>query len=782
MIPDRKTMFSLAAIVVGTLVFQGVAKPEKRANPRGVSEPTEGTLYHTDRQGLAIGVLPLKHTDVNADLSGFLARVSVVQEFSNDSKEAIEAVYKFPLPHDAAVDSMEMIIGNRVIKADIKKKEEARKIYEDARNSGRRAALLDQERPNLFTQHVANIMPGDTVKIHIQYVETLKYEDGDYEFVFPMVVGPRYTPAQMSNPETVTVRRIPEGVRAGHDINVRVSVDAGMSIGAVASPSHNVDVLKAGANKMMVALKNAQSIPNKDFILRYDVAGNKIKDAVLTHKADKGGFFTLILQPPDRPAESEITPKEIVFVVDTSGSMHGYPMDKIKEVIKHAFDGLHPRDTFNLITFSGDEHILFPKPVPATRENIATAWKFMQTREGRGGTEMMKAIRAALDPSDEQDHLRVVCFMTDGEVGNDMEILAEIQKHKNARVFAFGIGSSVNRFLLDGMSRYGRGETQFVTLTEDGSAAAKKFQDRVRTPLLTDIEIDWNGLEVANVSPSRIPDLFSAKPLVISGRYSKSGKRTIQLRGKVAGRNFSREIEVEFKASEPKHDVLATLWARRRIEELTATDFRGIQYGSPNQEVKQQITQLGLEFRLMTQFTSFVAVEQKIVNENGQSRRVDVPVEMPEGVSYQGVYGEERREMAMAKRASMPMQSYSGGIANGRMSVNQVPAAPSPIMTESEADKPRDRKVKVDAVVNGPLSSSSKIHASLLTLQAGTQATVQVWLNHASPSVLAKLQAAGFVIEKSEGNLLIGHIDASKLEMLAAVAEVKSIGPVAKTY
>ena len=784
MIPNRKTMFSLAALAVGALIFQGVAKPEKRAAPGGVSEPTEGTLYHTDRQGLAIGVLPLKHTDVNADVSGFLARVSVVQEFTNDSKEAIEAVYKFPLPHDAAVDNMEMIIGSRVIKADIKKKEEARKAYEDARNSGRRAALLDQERPNLFTQHVANIMPGDTVKIHIQYVETLKYEDGDYEFVFPMVVGPRYTPAQMSNPEAVTVRRIPEGFRAGHDINVKVSVDAGMSVGAVSSPSHNVDVLKAGANKMMVALKNAQSIPNKDFILRYDVAGNKIKDAVLTHKADKGGFFTLILQPPDRPAESEITPKEIVFVVDTSGSMQGYPMAKIKEVIKHAFDGLHPRDTFNLITFSGDEHILFPKPVPATRENIATAWKFMQGREGRGGTEMMKAIRAALDPSDDQDHLRVVCFMTDGEVGNDMEILAEIQKHKNARVFAFGIGSSVNRFLLDGMSRYGRGETQFVTLTEDGSAAAKKFQDRVRTPLLTDIEIDWNGLEVASVSPARIPDLFSAKPLVISGRYSKVGKRHIHLRGKVAGRNFSREIEVEFRASEPKHDVLATLWARRRIEELTASDFRGIQYGRPNEEVKQQITQLGLEFRLMTQFTSFVAVEQKIVNENGQPRRVDVPVEMPEGVSYQGVYGDERREMAMAKRSSMPMQSYSVGIAGGRMSVSQAPAAPSPIRTDPESDKPRDRKAKLEVLTNGPNtgSSLSKIHASLLTLQAGTQTSVQVWLNSVTPAVLAKLQAAGFVIEKSEGNLLVGHIDASKLETLAAIAEVRSINPVVKTY
>lgn len=768
MILNRTILFSLAACTLGIVAFQGSAKPAaKRAAT--ITDATEGTLYHTDKQGRPVDVLPLKHTDVNAEISGFLARVSVVQEFTNDSTEPIEAVYKFPLPHDAAVDNMEMILGKRVIKADIKKREEARKIYDAARNNGQRAALLDQERPNLFTQHVANIMPGDTVKIHIQYVETLKYEEGDYEFVFPMVVGPRYTPAQMANPEAVKVVRTPEGTRAGHDINIKVSVDAGMSIGAVASPSHNVDVLKAGANQMLVALKNSQSIPNKDFVLRYDVAGNKIKDAVLTHKADRGGFFTLILQPPDRIVESEVTPKEIVFVVDTSGSMHGQPMDKIKEVIKLAFDGLHPRDTFNLITFSGDEHILFPRPVPATRENIATAWKFMQTRDGRGGTEMMKAIRASLNPSDEQDHLRVVCFMTDGEVGNDLEILAEIQKHKNARVFAFGIGNSVNRFLLDGMSRYGRGETQFVTLSEDGSLAAKKFHERVRTPLLTDIEIDWNGLAVTDISPARIPDLFSAKPLILSGRYAKAGRNTIRLRGKVAGRNYSREIAVDLPASEPKHDVLATLWARRRIEEISARDFYGIQQGRPDAEVKNEITKLGLEFRLMTPFTSFVAVEEKIVNENGRQRRVDVPVEMPEGVSYEAV-GPEQREALMPSVQARG----SGGFIGQPMS---APPSPRKVRTaEREVDKLAQKNAPDEK------KESAKIHASLLTLQPGTQVSIQVWLDSISTSVLAQLKAAGLVIDKVEGNRIVGHIDAAKLEMLAKITEVRTIAPAVKTH
>jgi Ca-activated chloride channel family protein len=684
---------------------------------------------------------------------------------------------------------MEMWIGKRVVKAQIKKKEDARKIYDDARNNGQRAALLDQERPNLFTQHVANIMPGDTVKIHIQYVETLKYEDGDYEFVFPMVVGPRYTPAEMSNPEAVKVHRTPEGTRAGHDINVKVSVDAGMEIGPVSSPSHNVDVLNGGSKGvMMVALKNAQSIPNKDFILRYAAAGAKIKDAVLLHRNhNREGFFTLIMQPPDRVAEAEITPKEIVFVIDTSGSMHSYPMDKIKETIKHAFDGLHPRDTFNLITFSGDEHILFPKPVPATRENINTAWEFMKTRDGRGGTEMMKAIRAAFaGMEDHPEKVRIVCFMTDGEVGNDMEILAEIRRNSNARVFAFGIGNSVNRFLLDGMGRQGRGETQFVTLSEDGSAAAKTFHQRVHSPLLTDIQIDWNGAPVADVYPQRINDMFAAKPLQINGRFDGAftGKRTIRVRGKMAGRPYQKDIEIDFASAGPKHDVLSTIWARRKVEELTATDYRNIQYGNPNPEVKQQVTDIGLKYRLMTQFTSFVAVEDKVVNEGGRQQTVQVPVEMPEGVSYDGV-GPERRKMAV--RASYAPGSFAGrgGALQAEMVSVMAPPPASQAMPDGNRVRPvlaqpkptiadkREEKEKADAS-----PASIKIHASLLNIPAAQTVQVRVWLSaQASPAILAKLKAAGFTLGVASGQLLTGTVQAGNLEKLASIAEVRVIGP-----
>jgi TonB family protein len=263
---------------------------------------------------------------------------------------------------------------------------------------------------------------------------------------------------------------------------------------------------------------------------------------------------------------------------------------------------------------------------------------------------MMKAIRAALAPSDEQDHVRIVCFMTDGEVGNDMEIISEIQKHPNARVFAFGIGSAPNRFLLDKMAEQGRGEVEYVTLEDDGSAAARRFHERVRNPLLTDIEIDWAGLPVADVYPKRIPDLFSVKPLILTGRYTSAARGVIRLRGNLAGLKFAKEIPVELPESQPEHDSLATLWARTRIDDLMSQDYAGIQNGAAQPDVREAITQLGLEYRLVTQFTSFVAVEEMTVTDGGQPRRIDVPVEMPEGMSREGVFGEEN-DQSFGQRA-----------------------------------------------------------------------------------------------------------------------------------
>src|SRR5829696_7183791 len=434
--PKRITPQRHAPLASFLLMLSAVLLAPHAAAQSASQVSTPGSLSAFGRKGVARGLCPLRHTDVRASVAGFLARVTVTQEFENPFKDKIEAVYTFPLPQAAAVDDMTMRVGERTVKGKIMRREEAGEVYRAARNAGQVASLLDQERPNVFTQSVANVMPGERVTVVISYVETLKYEAGTYEFVFPMVVGPRYIPGtptgrmprrgrlpntdRVPDASRITPAAAPRGTRAGHDISVEVSLDAGVPVEGLKSPSHEIDVEWPSPSGARLRLRSLAVIPNKDFILRYDVAGQKIQDAVLTHRDPRGGYFTLILQPPDRVAAADVTPKELVFVLDTSGSMEGSPTEKAKETMRLALAGLNPHDTFNLITFAGDTSILFKEPVPATPQNLSKAQKFLETREGGGGTEMMKAIRAALDPSDAADHVRVVCFMTDGQVGNDL--------------------------------------------------------------------------------------------------------------------------------------------------------------------------------------------------------------------------------------------------------------------------------------------------------------------------------------------------------------------------
>ncbi len=830
----RKFLFkslSLIAVISASLIgLQLLRSSGSVTSAQNVA--TQGSLQVVDPNGASKAICPLKHTDVKAEISGFLARATVTQEFENPFKEKIEAVYTFPLPQNAAVDDMTMIVGDRTVRGKILQREEAEAVYEAAKTRGQTASLLNQERPNIFTQSVANILPGEKIKITISYVETLKYEDGAYEFSFPMVVGPRYVPGNATGaqgngfaPDTdrvpdasrITPQPAPEGMRAGHDVSLEVAVDAGVPIDGLTSKTHDVDIERPDDHRAVVRLKDQSTIPNKDFVLRYDVAGKKISDALLTHSSDKGGFFTLILQPPERVTVEDVTPKELVFVLDTSGSMSGFPIEKAKETMKLALDNLYPSDTFNLITFSGDEHILFSEPVPATKENLAKAQAFLESRQGGGGTEMMKAIKASMDPSDAQNHVRIVVFMTDGYVGNDMEIIGEVQRHPNARVFSFGIGNSVNRFLLDGMARYGRGEVEYVGLNDDGSAAARRMHERVRNPLLTDISIEWNGMPVSDVYPKTIPDLFSAKPVILTGRYTGGGKGTIRLKGKMSGRDFVREIPVDF-AAQPQHDVLATLWARTRIDDLMSQDFNGAQRGTMKDDVKQSIVKLGLDYRLMTQFTSFVAVEEMIVTDGGQPRRIDVPIEIPEGVNRTAVFGKDE-EMSISATFANPMvmsQSMVVTTRSGRAEKSKAPrsgggggrgvgsgqgvggAAPPPPKASGNfaIDGLRDvddRPLSPEQMKRANLQS--RFHPSVLGVLdrlkdkkpasadeskfiRNGKAEIQIWFTDKSDEAMAKLKELGFeiVLDPKTAKMVIGRLP---IEKLAALAEMKSIRYVA---
>lgn len=721
----KQRAFAQVAVLLAVLIAgAGVAAFWPGGAVAAEGRVTQGQLLAADDDGTVLGVCPLEHTDVKASVSGFLSRVTVTQTFTNPYEDPIEAVYTFPLPQAAAVDRMTMKVGDRVIVGVIKRREEARKIYDAAKAAGKTASLLDQERPNIFTQAVANILPGSRIQVEISYVETLAYENGAYRFVFPTVVGPRYIPGaavgktgggrapdtdRVPDASRITPPVAAEGTRAGHDIAIEVAIDAGVPLRAVRALAHDVEVKRAGASGAVVRLTRKDEIPNRDFVLDVEVAGDKVEDALLTHRSADSGYFTFILQPPARVAPADVTPKELVFVLDTSGSMSGFPIEKAKEAMGLALDGLYPEDTFNLITFAGDTHMLFPQPVRATAENLAAAQRFLASRAGSGGTEMMTAIRAALEPSDRQEHVRIVCFMTDGYVGNDMEILGEIRRHPNARVFSFGIGSSVNRFLLDKMAEEGRGEVEYVALTDDGSTAARRFHERIRSPLLTDVEIDWGGLPVADVSPERIPDVFSAKPVVITGRFTGAARGAITLKGRAAGKPFERRIAVDLPERRAEHDVLAKLWARTRIDDLMRQDYGGAQGGAMKTELQESITQLGLEHSLMTQFTSFVAVEERVVTEGGTTRTVQVPVEVPEGVDRSMVIDEEEKDYAangMVRQKSA--SGYVGGVA-ARPSVAPVPPALQPETAGDSStqvrrsDAPQAHEAKADPQVRSLL-------------------------------------------------------------------------------
>lgn len=742
---------SLSVVALGMAAL-GLWKPQEAA----ASTPG-GMLTRIDTNGQVDAPCPLEHTAVTAEVQGPVARVKVRQIFRNPTSEPMEAIYTFPLAAGGAVDDMTLRIGDRLVKGKMKRKEEARAIYDAARRQGKLAGLLDQSRPNVFVQSVANIPPNGKVEIEIQYVETLRYEAGKYEFVFPMVVGPRYSPKHnpgaFQNPKYAA-----QGTRAGHDISLSLKLDAGLPIDSVDSTTHEVVVENRTAAGAFIKLRNQNEIPNKDFILRWDVAGRKINDAFLTHRGRDGqGFFTFVLAPPEQPAREDITPKELVFVIDTSGSMHGFPLDKAKEAMTAAIDGLNPRDRFNLITFSGDTHILFPAPVAATPENIADAKRFLAGRRSGGGTEMMKAIRASLAPSGSRDHVRIVCFMTDGYVGNEAEIIAEIRQHPEARVFGFGIGSSVNRHLMDQMSFNGRGEVEYIGLQDDGSAAAKRFHTRVQTPLLTDIQLSFQGLAVDEIYPKRIPDLFSAKPVVISGQYRDAGRGSVKITGKMGGHPFERIVPVELAALVQREGI-RSLWARTKVGELVNDG-----------EAKNQaaITELGIHYSIMTPFTSFVAVEHQTISEAGKLRTIEVPVEVPEGVDGR-MAGADMAQSTVA-RMSAPM-GVGGGFRGRAMEPST--AYPAPMIREERKTK----ELELPKAPQPPQKLSPELQSKVNSTE---KIGVRLYLRDVSETTINKLKTAGLQIIAQPGGakLIIGEIVGTKLMALAALNEVQLIAP-----
>lgn len=619
-------------------------------------------------------VFPLKHTEVKAKIAGNLSRVEVTQTFENPFSDPLEAIYGFPLPDEAAVDDMEIKIGDRVIKGDIKKREEAQKIYDQARQEGRTAGLLEQERDNIFTQSLANIKPGEQIDVTIRYTDSLKFEGGDYEFVFPMVVGPRYIPgsplpSRRDQPLTSDTDRVPDasritppvlrpGTRSGHDINVTVEIDAGVPIQALRSPSHQLRIERNG-NTAQVQLGEEDTIPNKDLILRYRVAGKQTQTTVLAQADERGGHFAVYLIPAIEYRSNEIVPKDVVFLMDTSGSQQGDPLLKSQELMRRFINGLNPDDTFSIIDFANTTTQLSPAPLPNTAQNRAKAIAYVDQLDANGGTELLNGIQAVLNfPAAPAGRLRSVVLLTDGYIGNENEVIAQVQRQLKPgnRLYSFGVGSSVNRFLLDRLAEVGRGTSQVIRQDEPTQAAAETFFRQINNPVLTNIQVEWQGAgEAPQLYPQAAPDLFANQPLVLFGRKSDQRSGQLKITGIAAGgKRYEKVVNVNFSES-TNTPAIAQLWGRARIKELMNQMF-----GGETTSGVAAVTDTALAYRLLSAYTAFVAVSEEVrVNPDGTRQRVEVPVELPEGVSYEGIFGADSAADISLSTANLRTRSGS---------------------------------------------------------------------------------------------------------------------------
>jgi Ca-activated chloride channel family protein len=616
-------------------LVDGTVKP-------GKDDPGQGELRAQVPDGEI--PLPLEHTDVRAKVSGFISSVNVVQRYSNPYDTKIEAVYVFPLPENSAVTDFVMTIGERHIRGLIREREEAEKLYREAKRQGLRASLLTQERPNIFTQKVANLEPGNKIEVKISYFNPLPYIDGEYEFVFPMVVGPRFNPPGYTDGigavgsgsrgisgQKTEIQYLKHDERSGHEISLSVDFDAGIKIEKVYSRSHSINVDRISDSRAVVSLQKNDTVPDKDFVLRCRVAGNRIKTAMLVDNGETGNTFAVLIQPPDKLSNVPRMPREMVFVLDCSGSMSGAPIAKVKQVVKHAIMKLDENDTFQVIRFSDSATLLSSKPMPATEENVQKALRYIDRLDDGGGTMMTEGIKAALDFPHDEDRLRVVSFMTDGYIGNEDEILAMIEKKLgSSRIFSFGVGTSVNRYLMDRMAAFGRGAVAYVGLDESAGEKVDQFYERIAYPALTDVEIDWDGMKVSDVYPRRIPDVFVGRPVMVMGKFQGSGDQSIRISGRAGTARQSYSLDVALDGKDSKHPAITSMWARWKIKDLSSME---ISNRSP--ELMNEIIKTSIDYNLLCRYTAFIAVDTSDKTSGDYGITVKIPVPVPDGVRYE---------------------------------------------------------------------------------------------------------------------------------------------------
>lgn len=646
----------VSALLVLLILSLSLATPVAHAAETETMRPSDATsgsfLVRVRPSGTYVQS-PTLATDVAIKVSGMVARVTVSQQFHNASQEWVEGIYVFPLPENAAVDRLRMKVGERIIDGQIREREQARAQYEAARQAGKRASLIEQERPNIFTSSVANLGPGETLMVEIEYQQTLQYHEDAVSLRFPTVVAPRYIPGSMAtgqsgsgwSPDTdqvpdasrITPHVVAKGEAKRNPITIKVKVDAGFPLAAINSTYHAAKIDRHGDSGFDVSLGNGPVPADRDFELTWKAQPGALpRSALYREDTDSGTHFLLNIIPPAGDlAGMQRMPREVVYVIDTSGSMHGGSLEQAKRALLLALKQMQSGDRFNVIQFNSSTSLLFDQSRPADEANLVKARRYVERLEATGGTEMASALQAALDGQATKSHIRQVVFMTDGAVGNEDHLFRLIQqKLGQTRLFTVGIGSAPNSHFMTKSAQLGRGSFTYIgDLSEVGDKMNTLFA-RLEHPVMSDVELIWPRGVIAETWPQRVPDLYLGEPLVVSARVVGKVRGKLRVRGQRNEELWEASLDLSKAVS---GSGMGVLWARRKVESL----MDALHDGADPQQIRNDVIDLALDHSLVTRYTSLVAVDITPVRPadrdlNSQS----VPTNLPAGWDHDKVFGE----------------------------------------------------------------------------------------------------------------------------------------------
>ncbi len=653
---------ALFAVAISTMSARATANPMARGPAPGspdaplapsyASAQTEGGLMLRASEGEVAANIPAVRlgTDIVADVSGQTARVTVTQAFRNTSDQWMEATYLYPLPDNGAVDTLKMVVGSRIFEGVIKPKEIAQEMYEEAKENGQKAALVQQHRPNMFRNSIANVGPGETVLVQIEFQAPITQVAGDYSLRMPLVVGPRYiaggantgsllNAAVLAGASDLTAPTAdPDMVaRAGGGLNpvsITVNLDPGFTAEAISSPYHAVNVDGSGATRT-ITLADGAVPANRDFELRWSAAGDAPSLGLFRQSHSELDYVMATITPPSVQRVGEAPSREMVFVIDNSGSMAGESMPAARRSLLYALETLRPQDRFNIIRFDDTMTELFASSVAASDRNIARAKTFTHGLEAEGGTEMLPALAAALEDNHSRsgDPLRQIIFLTDGSLSNEAAMMEEISQNRGrSRVFMVGIGSAPNTFLMRRMAEAGRGTFTHIGMGEESEAQMQRLLNRLAQPVATNLTASVEGGNI-DFTPRDLPDLYAGEPLVLLGR-TRHLQGTLTVSGMIDGERWSRNVELGDAA---QSDVVAKLWANRRIAEVEAERWSG---QMSHDLADTAIEELGMDFHLVTSRTNLIAVDDTPSRPDGAMlTREELPLLLPAGWDFDHLFG-----------------------------------------------------------------------------------------------------------------------------------------------